>query len=57
VPAKASGANAFSLTYQLQIELDKNYDIGELPDTAAESMRKDLEVMRSINEAASAAME
>ncbi len=55
VPAKASGADAFKLTYQLQIELDKNYDIGELPDTVAEDMRRDLDVMRSINEAASAA--
>jgi len=48
VPAGASGAKAYSFEYQFQIEHDRSYDIGDLPSSVAETMRRDLEVMKSI---------
>lgn len=51
VPANASGATAFGLDYQFQIEFDKNFDIGELPATSSDAMRKDMEMMMRLQSA------
>ncbi len=48
VPAKASGADAYQVKYQFQIEFDKNFDIGELPSSVAEVMRKDMDMLKAI---------
>jgi hypothetical protein len=47
VPADASGAKAYTFTYQFTLEFDKNYDIGELPAeasrAAADKVRSELQ--------------
>jgi hypothetical protein len=48
VPAKASGPNALVLNYQFTAEFDRNFDIGDLPASASEAMKKDLGVMRQL---------
>jgi len=53
VPAGASGVKALEVKYQLQMEFDKNYAIGEIPAQMMEKMRKDFDsqaqVMFNIN--------
>lgn len=46
VPANASRANAYTFTYKFQVEFDKNYTIGELPEGVAEQMRRDIEAIQ-----------
>ena len=52
VPAGASGAKAFTFSYQFTLEFDKNRDIGALPARAAEDVRMELDALK----ASSAAM-
>lgn len=55
VPANASGAKAYSFTYQFQVEFDKSFDIGELPESTAEAIQKDMQMMRGAMAAPSVA--
>lgn len=46
VPAGAVGAKAVTFTYQLKLEFDKQMQIGELPGTMVDRMRKEMETMQ-----------
>jgi len=48
VPAHAAKADAFSFTYQFQMEFDKSFAIGELPAQVADQMRSELQTLRNL---------
>jgi len=43
IPAGANGVKATEVKYQLQMEFDKNFTIGEIPQQMMEKMRKDFD--------------
>ncbi len=45
VPAQASGAKAYTFTYQFTLEFDRNFEIGDLPASTADKMRSDLQAI------------